>query len=254
MKLLFVLLILSHNIYAFNLNGSALATYDDATIFVHVGDNQCANFTDSPEDLMSMVREGFSKYWNSISTSELHLKDGSIKNVDGTFYTDQICNTGAGCVPPVDSGILIVCNDNGLTFSSSGRLAVALPNNIQGATIKGCVIALNAIATSKFITSSRESKVSTIAHEIGHCIGLGHSNYEDSLMYQKTIGKRFKLGRDDWDGATFLYPKDQGPAAICGTIQDVNNDNDSNNKNLPLSMIAMLLIFLAINMKTNKFT
>ena len=239
--------------HGFNLNGSALATYGDPTIFIHVGDNQCANFTDSPEDIMDMVRVAMDQYWNTVSTSELELKAGSIKNVAASFYTDQICSPAVGCVPAVDSGILIVCNSNGSTFSSAGILAVALPNNVSGATINGCVIGLNSIASSKFITSSRESKISTLAHEIGHCIGLGHPEHQDSLMYQSTIGKRFKLGRDDWDGATFLYPKDQGPAGFCGTIYDINSGSNGQNGPFLASLALLTLIFLIINTKVYKF-
>jgi hypothetical protein len=234
MRMLFPLFF-SIQVFAFNLVGSSIATYNNPTIFVHVGDFQCPDFNDSPEDIMDYVREANERYWNRVSTSSLELKAGSIKNVASSYYTDQIEN-----LPAVDEGILIVCNDNTTTFSTSGKLAVALPNNTRGSTIIGSVIAINSRAISKFNTLSRDEKVSVIAHEIGHTFGLGHSKFEDSLMYAVSFEKRRGLGRDDWDGASYLYPKEQGPAGLCGTIS-TNNRQSSN------SLLALIVLFLLLN-------
>lgn len=237
--LTFILMTITFSAQAFTLIGSDIATYKDPNIKVYVGSQQCTNLADSPEELLDLVSEANERFWNGIATSELVLEVGSTKSVDASFYTDQICNTGAGCVPEVDSGILIVCNTNGSTFGGN-VLAVTLPNNVSGNTIHGSVIALNDTASSPLLNDSRDEKISVIAHEIGHAIGLGHSNFKDSLMYYANIDNREALGQDDWDGATFLYPKEQGAMAVCGTIEDISNPQ--NGSKLWFSMALMLLI------------
>jgi hypothetical protein len=231
---------------AFTLVGSDIATYGEPAITVNVGSQACTNVTDGPEDLLSLISEANEKFWNSIATSEVELLVGSAQNVAASFYTDQICNTGAGCVPAVSSGILILCNDNGTTFNFGGKLAVTLPNNISGNTIVGSIIAINDTATSAFINLTRDEKISVIAHEIGHAIGLGHSKFQDSLMYAENLSGRVALGQDDWDGATFLYPKEQGALAVCGTI-DTGSNEDSGK--YMLSLLALMLIFLVGNQR-----
>lgn len=235
------LLIAGLNINAFTLVGSALATYDDSTISVYIGDASCADLDDSPEDLRDLTQKAVDKFWNKVSTSELELDVKGLKNVDSSFYTDQICSSGGTCVPEVDEGVLIVCNSNGTTFSSAGKLAVTLPNNTSGTTLVGSIIAINAISTTKWNDLSENEKISAIAHEIGHAFGLGHSQYKDSLMYASSIEGRKRLGRDDWDGATYLYPKNQGPAAFCGTIALGNKDQGL----AAISLALLILIMIA---------
>ncbi len=242
MKIL-ILLLITFSINAFTLVGSSIATYSNPEISVFIGDSSCANLNDSPEELRDLTIKGVEKFWNKVSTSNLKLDVQGLKNIDSTYYTDQICNTGAGCIAAVPNGVYIFCNDNTSTFTSTGILAVTLPNNVTGSTIVGGVIAINAIASTKFNGLSENEKISAIAHEIGHAFGLGHSKIEDSLMYASSKTGRTRLGRDDWDGATFLYPKEQGPAGLCGTIS--TDTDDSPKAPFILSFLLLGIIILA---------
>lgn len=244
MKKILFSIVLSYSTLAFTLVGSDIASYEEAAITVNVGDQNCANISETPDSLLSLISEANEKFWNTVATSEIEMLVGGQQSVDASFYSDQICNPGAGCVPAVSSGILIVCNSNGTTFNFGGKLAVTLPNNISGNTIVGSVIAINDTATSAFENLTRDEKVSVIAHEIGHAIGLGHSNFKDSLMYAENLSGRFALGQDDWDGATFLYPKEQGALAICGSIDTGSNQTPGK---FMLSLLVLMMLFLLGN-------
>ncbi|OIQ20470.1 MAG: hypothetical protein BM556_00580 [Bacteriovorax sp. MedPE-SWde] len=242
MKKILLLLLISSYTYAFTLVGSSIAVFEEGDITVNVGAQACTNVTDSPDELLNLVSEATEKFWNRVSTSELELQVGSLQTISASFYTDQICSSGAGCVPAVSSGILIVCNSNTTTFNSASKLAVALPNNVSGSNIVGAIVAINDAAGTSFNTQTREEKISVLAHEIGHAFGLGHSKFKDSLMFPANQSGRTNLGRDDWDGATFLYPKEQGPMGLCGTTTDVSKSGPGNYPTVLLLLFGLFLI------------
>lgn len=231
MKIIVALLI-NFAAMAFTINANIPIRFANPEIRVHIANNACANVTDTADEIMDLVEIAVNEYWNKISTSSLHLKGGDLMSVAAAYTTDQICSTSEpGCTTPVPStntDILIVCNGNTSVFTSTGILAVTLPNNLSGTTIRGAVIGINDIAGTRYNTQTREQKISLFAHEIGHAFGLGHSSVKDSLMYFQNLTGRETIGRDDWDGATYLYPKDQLP--ICGSI-DVIDDRIDNGGN-----------------------
>ncbi|MFG1486784.1 matrixin family metalloprotease [Halobacteriovorax sp. RZ-1] len=224
MKLILCLLFSTYS-FAFTINANIPIRFSNPEIRVDVADNACANITDSADEIMDMVEIAASEYWNKIATSSLHLKGGNILTVDADYTTEQICAAGeAGCVsqvPSTNTQILIVCNSNNTVFTSTGILAVTLPNNLSGTEIQGSVIGLNDIAGTRYNDQTRAQKIALFAHEIGHAFGLGHSSKESSLMYFRNLTGRETIGQDDWDGATYLYPKEQIP--MCGSIAPVKD-------------------------------
>ena len=107
---------------------------------------------------------------------------------------------------------------------------MTIPNNYDGVAIKGSLILLNGRHTS-FHDLSDDEKINVIGHEIGHALGLGHSPVEDSLMYYKNIGKRDRLGWDDLDGISYLYPSSQPLNLNCGTVNLTIKFNSGSNSN-----------------------
>ncbi len=234
-------LALSMKSYAFSLNNTVSASYAQSEVTVNVADN-CTNLGVSSSEILSMVNDGAAQFWNTVPTSRLRLRAGSVVSVDSKFYTEKICNSNSGSCEPntnltVGSNVLITCNGNTTdNFPASQRtvLAITIPNNISGTTIVGALVAINDRSDNVFQDKSRAQMVSIIAHELGHAVGLGHSPVTDSLMYYTLVPVRDSLGWDDIDGVTYLYPKEQ-PIG-CGTISQVDTKSAG---------LAFLLILLS---------
>ncbi|MBC7540942.1 MAG: matrixin family metalloprotease [Bacteriovorax sp.] len=225
--LLSFLIIFSTSAHAFTLNNTSTLVFGKDEVKVNVAAGNCANIGIDEHELISIISDAVNQYWNRSPTSRLKLRAGSIVSKIALYKTGPICTASTSCDPnpalAVDSDILITCNQNAVTFPSPSILAVTVPNNISGKTIIGSLIMINDRAGNQFVSSSRDEKVSIIAHELGHAFGLGHSPVKDSLMYYATVNMRKSLGADDIDGITYLYPKQQ--PVSCGTISDQNNPN-----------------------------
>ena len=99
------------------------------------------------------------------------------------------------------------------------------------------------MSNNSFNSKSRGEQVAIIAHEIGHAIGLGHSQFDHNLMYYQSISTRERLGWDDIDGVTYLYPTEQ-PIGGCGVIEDISKNNFL--MSFLIGILFFMLMFKAI--------
>ncbi len=145
--------------------------------------------------------------WNSAPTSGLKLKRGGVTTSTG--LSD----------PPT-----IYCT---VTVSSPTVVAGEGASNIVGGRPTTGMLRLNGDSTMAPYFGGLNATYQTIvlAHEMGHVLGLGHSQKEYALMYYDISSKtNFNLSQDDVDGLTWLNPSNEPGSGVmgCGTVADVN--------------------------------
>jgi hypothetical protein len=240
------------NASAFTLNNSLAARYKKSKVSVRVASNTdtCTNAGTTESELLSYVEPAIEEFWNGVPTSRLRLvEDGYLETSDANFRTGKLCVIGeatcTGATIPEVSDIVITCNNNTVNnFPTSTLLALTLPTNLRNKNILGSVIIINDAAGSLFGQLSKAEKISVIAHEIGHAVGLGHSLDKAALMYYQTIPNRFSLGEDDIDGITYLYPTKMD---ACGLMAGTGGFEDAPSSfwgSFIFGLVALVLVKL----------
>lgn len=245
----FILLILLPTLaHAFTLNNSIGARYKEDRVQVRAGLNSnCVNV--DMQEVAGLIDAAIKDFWNTVPTSRLQLEDGGSFSVSNDFVNNELCLIGGACggaAIPAVTDIVITCNTNTTNFpGASNLLALTLPTVISGKDIKGSVVIINENSTT-FKNLNTNQKISVISHEIGHAIGLGHSDDRSSLMFFSVVPVRNDLGRDDIDGVTYLYPV-QGDLFGLGCFL---GSTDSDSGMWPTALLGFLLaIFLGRRFK-----
>ena len=235
MKFLIIFLLSSSFAQAFTLNNNFGAAFNKNDVKVLIDNNTTCDPAQSGitvYELEEIIKSAVNNFWNKVPTSALRLKPAGFGDAIPNISTGRLCaptddncidNAPAGTLIPPVKEIIIACNNEEENFggpSSDNVLAVTVPNNFKGSKIAGAVILINDTSTV-FSRLSDSDKISVIAHEIGHAIGLGHAENKnkEALMYYRTVDLRKNLAQDDIDGVSYLYPvKGDGCGLFSGTI------------------------------------
>lgn len=191
-------------------------------------------------DVPGLINEA-AKVWNNVATS-------NVKASYGTTTTST-----AGGSPPV-----VYCETN---FQS---VVGADQNYVPGAALVGSPptggnlatarLVLNVSVGSANITRFDQTKLLIIlAHEIGHVLGLGHSQDSSALMYYNASAKtNLLLSQDDIDGISYLYPRDElsgDPMMGCGVVKSVRPPNPPTASALWILALLLMPIAVALGMR-----
>ena len=194
--------------HAFTLSGTdpSLQGWENANISFKLNPANCPANTDG------IIGDAMAA-WNEVPSSKVHLR------MDG-YSTATFAQLNAGTATDVP---VIICDTN---FSSdsplggNGVAGVALAASPPlGGHISYAFLLLNVEPGSTGnISAQGASKVSiVIAHEMGHVLGLGHSEDSTALMYYNASKKTtLSLAQDDVDGITYLYPRNEPTDKIMG--------------------------------------
>lgn len=210
--------------FAYRLNTSNSAAFGNSKIYFYVTSNsECTNAGVDANELLDLTKEAADMFWNTVATSSIRLQSGGIYETNDSLFqtgilcpeqSDSSCNSSTSV--PYVSKLLIACNSESTSnFPSDDYIAIGAPTRLAGTRIRGSVILINDTASSPFAGLSRSEKISVLAHELGHAVGLGHSNKSEALMYYQNPETISGLSQDDIDGITYLYPNE---ASDCGGI------------------------------------
>lgn len=143
--------------------------------------------------------------WNRSQDTSLQL----VRSATATPTTAAQFGGGTATATPV-----ILCDT---TFSANqGVDGNFVPAATRLAASAGRIdyagVVLNAeVGTNADISNLTADQLEvTLAHELGHVLGLGHSSNQQSLMYYSISAKTDAiLSEDDMDGLAFLYPRSE---------------------------------------------
>lgn len=219
-KYIVFFLLFIHQVSAFILidPNYRLANPEDTVVYIASGG--CVADGVSNDLLSEHIEESIDDYWNTVPDSRLYMKlEG-----ETTYTVDDNPPSGA---------IVIGCG--------------SLPDGIAGGAIRnnsndGCRIIMRA---SLFLTN-RESAMGTLIHEMGHCVGLGHSDDTASVMTYNATSyvQPAALSRDDKDGVTYLYPY-ESTAGLLGGCSALAGGTGSEGQSV-LDYLVFLLAFVSI--------
>jgi hypothetical protein len=192
--------------HSFTLGTDEGSSFRVNLIPVHVSNTPCEYLEISSDELMGLANEAFRKYWNSVKDTRLKFYSGGILDVSTAGTREEVFYR----TPP--ESILIGCNafenpDFELSLDEDFITSVYAITRMRH--ILNANILIQDSERSKFAQLTRDEKVARLAHEIGHALGLGHSESSQALMYGSKESFPVELSHDDIEGMKFLYPMTQ---------------------------------------------
>ncbi len=237
MKTLLLFFLMSSKVFAFSLNApnnSDFKGWQDANVNFQINMANCPDGVD-----VKGIINGALAVWNDVSTSRVHL--AVVGETTSVTYSNPItimCDTNYG-------------SGNQAEADGSPGAASVLPTNAEYTT--SGIMYLNASSGDANIANYSSAVVSIIlAHEIGHLLGLGHSQDLNALMYyDASLKSSLALAQDDIDGISYLYPRNElgGDKPLgCGTIG--NGKSPSPGTRLMILICLLAPMVLAFGLKS----
>lgn len=216
--------------------GNNIRGWKDSTVTFYVNSSNCPLSEAEVNDIIDSAMNT----WNGVTDSKL-----VVKRATTTTTVSQFLNNTATELP------VILCDNNFATQVGNSDVhvipAATFKFGVDGnGTINYAGILLNAQngAGANISSLSKGQVELTLAHEMGHALGLGHSSVTEALMFYSLGSKeRPILTEDDIDGIVHIYPRNEFTGGVLG-CSSVHNPNSSSKTDVILGM-GTLLILLA---------
>ncbi|MES2803498.1 MAG: matrixin family metalloprotease [Bdellovibrionota bacterium] len=189
------------------------------------------NTANCPIDVVSLIANA-AAVWSDVANSNIKASYG------GTTTSTAYANP---------TTVYCATNLNAVTGADEDFVPAAASVHTSDGVIYEGIIYLNASSGDANIANfDTNSLTITLAHEIGHILGLGHSADGNALMYfDGTYKNKLSLAQDDIDGVSYLYPSDEfrdGHFAGCGSVGQLPPPPPSNLLFLTLLMLLPVAV------------
>lgn len=238
-----VLIILLFSLYstsahAFTLISSLLHSgWDTQTLTFQVNESSCTAAGVSADSVNTAVDAAI-ELWNKAPTSGLKLAKGAT-----TTSTSYASDPVIYCKSTTQSNT--VAGTGGITILSNKPYTGGLELNGDSTKV------------AYFGGLDANTQAMIVAHEIGHVLGLGHTEKEYGLMYYDLSDKEHvNFSQDDIDGLTWLNPRDELSGGImgCATIQEIGNRTPPTDGggSMIINWILVLMIAFVASRRRNR--
>ena len=233
MKIIVLLLTVSFSAFSWTHVGNNIHGWKQNPVTIYVNSQNCSLSESEIHEIVDIAMTT----WNGVGESSLVVKRGESSATVADFL--------AGTVTELP---VILCDPN-----FSNQVGASGANVIPAATFKteadsegnlnysGILLNSQTGTGANVANLSRGQVELTLAHEIGHALGLGHSSQPEALMYY-SLGSKEKaiLTEDDLDGISHIYPRNEFSGGVLG-CSAVRLNSSKSNGSLPW---ALLVIFV----------
>lgn len=211
---------------AFVLLNPKYELHDATTAKVKISKEGCRANGISDAKVKEAIKWGI-EFWNDVPESRLKLKYGGTSKAtltDNRIPKNEII-VGCGSLPSLNIlGATQHDRDNG-----SARVKMN-----------------EDVYTGNY---NEENFIGTMTHEIGHGVGLYHSNDPASVMTYREHGWTDRpkyISQDDMDGVIYLYPNEKSAGGLLGSCSTFASDG-TKGMNFMVEMILSLISVIGIS-------
>jgi hypothetical protein len=206
---LFSLLLFCSQMQAFTLTQNNLRGFGAKKLKVSLNSANCPTTVESELDYAIEL-------WNNVPGSRLEL----VKDAPNSIAINTLQNF------VFTQTIIVACSTNFTTDSNGADLTtIGVGTSVMlntGRLQKGFLLMNEEGGVGQYSTQTAAVRKFTMAHELGHVLGLGHSSVYEALMFSSVSEKEeANLHQDDMDGIVYLYPIDEvedGMLYGCGRV------------------------------------